>query len=318
MANTSSNKRSLLMTEKHKGGDEVLKKRRLSLPTPPPPPPKVGRVWVGGTARGIGYAKPSQECGPDHILAPIISRGPSPWKSMSPFFLKVGHLGRDLIQPHQGEKDEKEEDREWHERNVPPPEACVENVWQFAKVYENVQRQRQTKGTVKRGTQEIVWQHPEERHAKVPTGHAARDATSFPGVRIEPAFHHWRAKGWTHKRAVRRPNGTVKKGGVPLFSLWGDQRLNYIDARKTIYLPVYQNAVRKTEAYQQLLAEVASGKNILLIDVDGPNVRKFPQGREATHAMLAACLEDPTRPFGHGYACAMALLADLDAEPVVE
>jgi hypothetical protein len=38
----------------------------------------------------------------------------------------------------------------------------------------------------------------------------------------------------------------------PLCSLWNGRRLYYIAARKQIYIPLYQEAVRQTTAYKML------------------------------------------------------------------
>jgi hypothetical protein len=273
---------------------------------------RVGRLWVGGTARGVGYAKPSPVCS-RMLIAPIISRGPKPWKALSPFNLMAGALDDcalfpSLVSPYVRESIA---DIQWRRENVPPPGALIENVWQFAKAHEYVARQRQTKGAVKRGTQSILWMHDAEKHALPHGAYDAADPLSFDGVVILPKFLVWRSKGWHHDKPVRRPNGTVKKGGVPLFSKWGEMRLDYVGARKAIYIPIYQQAARRTAEYKRLLRSLQDGQDVLLIDVDGPCVRTYPHGVESTQASLCTALHDTRRPFGHGYACAMALLEDL-------
>jgi hypothetical protein len=56
---------------------------------------------------------------------------------------------------------------------------------------------------------------------------------------------------------------------------------------------------------------VRGGTNVMLIDGDGPNVQKWPKGREATREAIDDAINDESKPFGHAWACALALLEDL-------
>src|SRR5215216_3009159 len=62
-------------------------------------------------------------------------------------------------------------------------------------------------------------------------------------------YWQWANSGWTSTRPHRYPMG---KGQRPLCSLWDGQRLAYIDARKRIYLPLYQQTVKQTKSYRIL------------------------------------------------------------------
>lgn len=64
-----------------------------------------------------------------------------------------------------------------------------------------------------------------------------------------PAYFEWAKAGWENPKAVRYPMG---KGKVPLYSWWDGQKLGYIDARKKIYIPLYAEAVKKTEGFKRL------------------------------------------------------------------
>jgi hypothetical protein len=59
----------------------------------------------------------------------------------------------------------------------------------------------------------------------------------------------WSEQGFNQERGVRYPMG---KGQVPLYSYWNSDHLSYVEARKQIYVPMYQSAVRGTEAFWKL------------------------------------------------------------------
>src|ERR1019366_10128472 len=62
-------------------------------------------------------------------------------------------------------------------------------------------------------------------------------------------YFAWAQKIWNDSYAHRYPKG---KGAAPLFSYWDGERLDYIAARKKIYIPIYSEAVQKTEAFKKL------------------------------------------------------------------
>jgi hypothetical protein len=84
------------------------------------------------------------------------------------------------------------------------------------------------------------------------------------------AYWQWAEAGWASSVAQRFPMG---RGARPLCSLWGDQRLGYIDARKRIYAPLYAEVVQRAPAFARLRAlydqAVGSGRPLVLLDVDG-------------------------------------------------
>ena len=85
----------------------------------------------------------------------------------------------------------------------------------------------------------------------------------------------WATKGFGDKMSIRFPVGK-RNVGKCLYSWWkvdGEFKpLDYIPARKAIYIPLYAKAVVKTEAYRRLVELRDSGKNLLLIDFDGYNI----------------------------------------------
>jgi len=79
-------------------------------------------------------------------------------------------------------------------------------------------------------------------------------------------YYDWAIKGWNSKFAYRYPMG---KGTIPLYSLWNNEKLDYIEARKKIYLPLYARAVVKTKAFSILKDKYDNDEDIVLWDFDG-------------------------------------------------
>lgn len=110
-------------------------------------------------------------------------------------------------------------------------------------------------------------------------------------------YWHWARTGWNSRKAFRYPMG---KGRKPLYSLWNDRRLAYIEARKEIYLPLYRDAVKLTPAYARLKEIYAQRGTITLFDFDGYDHNTL--GRS-----LRDVLNDPARICGHAFILAMML-----------
>ncbi len=94
--------------------------------------------------------------------------------------------------------------------------------------------------------------------------------------------------------------------------------VNYIEARKLIYFPKYREIALDTRRFTQLKNKLKRGENIQINEVDGPVRGKtypYNQTENGSLAMsettLTALINNPHRPFGHGYALAACLL-DID------
>lgn len=180
-------------------------------------------------------------------------------------------------------------------------EGCLlENVWQFSKLYGEVAAQR-----VSLGPDHIIWEHPAEKHVNERTGEPTH------------AYWAWRAKGMNNRWAVRYPNGFEGRHSC-LCSLWRDEKLGYIDARKKIYCAEYARLAPPTYAFQTLRAMLDEGINLQLLEVDGPDptLRYAPYdqisaeqpGLLITEATIRLLVNDGRKPFGHGYVIAALLL----------
>ena len=65
----------------------------------------------------------------------------------------------------------------------------------------------------------------------------------------DASWYKWRDWGWSETKAYRYPMG---KGAIPEYSLWDEERLGYIQARKKIYAPEYAKNVQQTDSYKAL------------------------------------------------------------------
>jgi hypothetical protein len=82
-------------------------------------------------------------------------------------------------------------------------------------------------------------------------------------------YFKWAQKIWASSYVYRYPMG---RGIKPIFSYWNGEKLNYIEARKKIYIPLYSRAVIKSEAFKKLLEIYrTTDKDIYLICFDGYN-----------------------------------------------
>ena len=88
------------------------------------------------------------------------------------------------------------------------------------------------------------------------------------------------------------------KGAIPEFSLWKGERLDYINARKKIYYPLYSQSVIKTEAYKILYDIYISESEVHLWDFDGYDYR---------NTTLLDVINNPKRKMGHAFVLAALL-----------
>lgn len=98
-----------------------------------------------------------------------------------------------------------------------------------------------------------------------------------------------------------------KRNCKTMFHLWVDQetgkveRLNYIDARKKIYCPIYESLVKNLSYYQNLEKLVNNGTNVQILGYDG---------YDFTGKTLNECFDDVSKPFGHEL-CLVGMLKNI-------
>jgi len=118
----------------------------------------------------------------------------------------------------------------------------------------------------------------------------------------DASYYKWRDAGFANPRAVRYPMG---KGAIPEYSLWDDEKLDYISARKKIYAPEYAKNVIKTESYLKLGNLYANGHDIILLDYDAYD-------HLALDMSLQDVINNPKRKMGHAFVLIMMLTGLLE------
>lgn len=124
----------------------------------------------------------------------------------------------------------------------------------------------------------------------------------------EPTGRYWRwaSNGWDSTYAHRYPMG---KGAIPLYSLWDGRKLDYIQARMEIYIPLYAKAVYKSDAFfrlkQSYQIATAEGRDLRLFDYDSYDFR----GCGLTWKDVILC---KVRKMGHGFVLGMLLEHGID------
>jgi len=150
----------------------------------------------------------------------------------------------------------------------------VENYWQYSKVY--------------------------KEHVIPPQSPLKANDPMF--WEPHPHYFAWRNAGWSKKRADRYPMG---KGAKPLYSYYNEYHLDYITARKQIYIPAYATCVIKTQSYRMLYDAVMAGQDIVLRDFDGYDY--------ATMGMtLTEVVNNPKKTMGHAFVLAMLLTGTIN------
>ena len=137
------------------------------------------------------------------------------------------------------------------------------------------------RGTTRRATiMENLWQY-----SKVYPEHVGADG--YPNEQ----WYLWNHQGLNNQVACRYPLG---KGRKPVYTWWKGEQLDYIAARKKLYIPAYTELVLQTKSYALLYKWVMEGRSIVLRDFDGYN-----------HLRLGISLEDvinnPKKPLGHAF-----------------
>lgn len=111
-------------------------------------------------------------------------------------------------------------------------------------------------------------------------------------------YFKWAKAGWNDSKAHRYPMG--KGNATPLYSYWNGEKLDYVSARKKIYIPLYSKAVKQTNAFLKLTEHYKNNKNICLWDFDA-------HGLEPGTFDYWDLWNNPKIKVGHAYVLAMLL-----------
>lgn len=163
--------------------------------------------------------------------------------------------------------------------------------------------------------------------------------------KILPEYFAWRKK-WYDKTEIsqkktesRHPNEELgcRPADCLFFAYYEDgeyKHLNYVEARKKVYIPQYAKLVYNTESFKMLKGLVDDGKQIALVDFDGFNYYEENAMKGVYNSYVNRCMKNhvtPTRlegdytkiktmkdavncPFlqvGHGFVIKMLLQGDI-------
>jgi hypothetical protein len=181
----------------------------------------------------------------------------------------------------------------------------MENIWQFSKLYSSVPKVSATASN--------TWSWKAEIHDM--------------NGEIQPNYWKWREAGMNHPDPVRSPVPKEYRGrclcSIVEASDGAIERLDYMQARKRIYIPTYVRLARRTLDYDVLVEMLAQGYNLQILDFDGPTREDHSPydamiageyGEDGVGSLaidtrvLEELLQDTMHPFGHGYVLAGMLL----------
>lgn len=184
-----------------------------------------------------------------------------------------------------------------------------ENLWQYRKVYPQLQHWDNEKGTP--NNKWTIWRKNGYKLLK-----------NNKGVRTPPDVAKLK-KTWKNACKAKYNSDEEKAVCIKLANWtpsglwWEGECLDYITARKRVYVPIYANLIRENEAFKAIKALVNKGENVMILDLDGPPLFLFPLGMEINMENCKTMINNPSYLFGHGYVVA-ALLADLDISELCE
>lgn len=110
-------------------------------------------------------------------------------------------------------------------------------------------------------------------------------------------WYFWSQKGYKTSRGVRYPMG---KDARPLYSYWDNTKMDYITARKNIYMPMYKDLALKSGWFDKLKELYLIEGEIVIWDYDAYDY--LDMGLTAEQV-----INDPTKILGHGHILAMML-----------
>jgi len=187
----------------------------------------------------------------------------------------------------------------------------MENIWQFSKAYKEVPAATQR---YSRFDKTIIWNHPAEIHIN-------------DKGKLTKAYFNWRKKGMNAKHPIRYPVGMkYRHNCVCAYANDFTKPLDYIESRKKIYLPLYRKLVTPQPKFAKLLKMLKHGKNLLIIEVDGPHQESLGYYKKKYNVSdkfiengtilvntdnMKIMLNDDKHPFGHGYCLGISLLVAL-------
>jgi len=111
-------------------------------------------------------------------------------------------------------------------------------------------------------------------------------------------YFKWAKKGWNDSWAHRYPMGKNRK---PEYSYWDGKKLDYLQGRQQIYIPLYSSLVEKTGQFTDLVNRAKQKEDIIIFDYDG----------YSDYDTLEEVTKNPNRKMGHGFVLALCIISRL-------
>ena len=134
----------------------------------------------------------------------------------------------------------------------------------------------------------------------------------YTGLSEEKTLEWWKRQTKGRRRCSLGKNRQVE------YAIWesGD-KLDYLQSRKQVYVPLYSQMVEDRESLSSLKDMLEKGISLIIYDFDGPFIGNTPVVLPVTLVLLKEKINDLTRPFGHGYLVA-GLLAGIDYKDYID
>ncbi len=214
----------------------------------------------------------------DYTTINVLKWNNSKWKYLCPYYLKT----------------------DGQEKQANPGGIIFENFYQGSKVYNTVRPIEVYPSRYQQGDPKYLWW----KYTKT-----VKLTNPF---NLE-AYLEWRDSLWSCPNPIRYPNGFANKHDAS-FSLIIDSegnhtQLDYIAARKELYVKEYIRLIKQTSQYTTLLNMLKAGKNIMICEVD------VPDNITTMTIELLEQLMNERKSFGHGLCLAYSLLSELSHQP---
>lgn len=136
-----------------------------------------------------------------------------------------------------------------------------ENFYQGSKVYDGSKKMEIYCHPSRKGDPKYLWWKYDIEEPHIENGE------------ILPAYYNWRNSIWSCNKPVRYPVGYNNRKNC-LFLYDGHRKLDYLQARREIYVKEYIRLIRKEKMYNNLLSRLKGGENLCLLEIDVPDVGK--------------------------------------------
>jgi hypothetical protein len=236
---------------------------------------------------------------PKYETVNVLKWNNSKWKNLCPYLLKTD--GNEVCSN--------------------PGGILFENFYQGCKVYDVVYENEVYPSRYQANNPNYLWW----KFSPVsPSGDVILTPPTPEGDINYELYFRWRNSLWDCKNPIRYPNKIFRrvntKFGLCIDSSGNEQRLDYLQLRKQVYVKEYIRLIKKLPEYNTLLEKLRNGQNLMICEIDVPAFHKrglygkYSDNNNIcylTIERLEGLMNDTSESFGHGLCIAYSLLLDL-------